>query len=51
MHFNRLKLSGALEVFYHFTIFGLKIAKKFEENKFLSAFFQIEVQVISNPSS
>ena len=27
VHFNRLKLSGALKVFYFFTIFGLKNAK------------------------
>ena len=27
LHFNGLKLSGALVVFYHFQIFGLKNTK------------------------
>ena len=40
-------------VFYHFTIFGFKNAKKnCEENKgFERSFLGIEVHVISNPST
>ena len=40
-------------VFYHFTIFGSNVQKSiFEENKrFNCSFYQIEVQVTTNPSS
>ena len=54
MHFNGLKLSGALEEFSIIHNFSAKNAKiKFlMKIRVLSAvFFQIEVQVISNMSS
>ena len=40
-------------VFYHFTIFGSKMLNSnfLKKIRVLSAFFRIEVQVISNPSS
>ena len=55
MHFNGLKLSGALEEFSITSQFlGSKMQKIifFQENKrFEGKFYQIEVQVIINPSS
>ena len=51
MHFNGLKLSGALEDFLALHNFWAQNCKNqiFEENKGLSAFFfRIEVQMISN---
>ena len=53
MHFNGLKLSVALEEFSITSQFSVSKPQKsnFEENKVLSAFFRIEVQVITNPSS
>ena len=54
MHFNGLKLSGALEEFSISSQFlGSKMQKYFfKKIRGLSAvFFQIEVQVTSNPSS
>ena len=54
MHFNGLKLSGALEEFSFTSQFlGSKMQNQiFEENiGFECIFFRIEVQVISNPSS
>ena len=55
MHFNGLKLSGALKEFSITSpFFGLKKCKNhfLEGNKNSEGiFFQIEVQMISNPSS
>ena len=55
MHFNGLKLSGALEEFSITSQFlGSKMQKSFffqEIKRFEGKFYQIEVQVITNPSS
>ena len=54
MHFNGLKLSGALEEISITSQFWAQKCKNqiLKENKgFECIFFRIEVQVISNPSS
>ena len=54
MHNNGLKTSGALEVFISIYDFWVQKCKKqlFEEVKrFYCSFYQIKVQVITNPSS
>ena len=54
MHFNVLKLSGALEEFSITSRFlSSKMQKSiFEENtRLIAFFFQIEAQEITNPSS